>query len=410
MSRRGLLHRLDGMTNVYGGGLAGLAAAIALARRGKRVRLIEPSGHLGGRAISTSSNGFVLNLGPHALFCEGQAYRTLAEWGIAPSGRVPRLGPRSHFVFGGERYPAIRSAKDMLLSPMLTAREKLDAANALRKLRGNAPRDRDVSMAQWLDTEVHTPKVRALVEAYVRVSTYTNEPERLSARAALQQFGMAARSGVLYADGGWQTLVDSLESHALACGVTIEKGARRLDSRPRGSILAVPPREASEMTGLRFERKGCGSASVLPGVTEEGLRPVKMACLDLGLAELPPQAAVFALGVDRPFYLSVHSQWAKMTEEPKAVVHVAKYLGSEGPAKREELEEFADLAMPGWRERVVVDRFLPDMTVSHTSEWIGARRPAVDQGSYSIAGDWVGECGMLADACFASALKAAGAV
>ena len=62
---------------VIGGGLAGLASAILLARRGCPVRLLEHSTHLDGRAISTSDKGFKLNLGPHALSRGGPAYRML---------------------------------------------------------------------------------------------------------------------------------------------------------------------------------------------------------------------------------------------------------------------------------------------------------------------------------------------
>src|SRR6187401_1693422 len=54
---------------VVGGGLAGLAVALYLARAGLRVTLHEKSGHCGGRARTRTIDRFHFNLGPHALYC-----------------------------------------------------------------------------------------------------------------------------------------------------------------------------------------------------------------------------------------------------------------------------------------------------------------------------------------------------
>src|SRR2546425_10634106 len=51
---------------VVGGGVAGLATASLLARRGKRVILLEQARSLGGRAQTKQQDGFYLNIGPHA--------------------------------------------------------------------------------------------------------------------------------------------------------------------------------------------------------------------------------------------------------------------------------------------------------------------------------------------------------
>ena len=93
------------------------------------------------------------------------------------------------------------------------------------------------------------------------------------------------------------------------------------------------------------------------------------------------------------------------------MVHIGKYLGAaqaDANKDRAELEAFADIAMPGWRECVIVDRFLPDMTVAHSAPWLDAPRPKVDAiPGVFLASDWVGDEAMLADASFASAARAA---
>ena len=344
---------------VVGGGLAGLASAICLARRGCRVRLLEHSSHLGGRAITSAEKGFLLNLGPHALYRSGHAYRMLSEWGIAPRGTRPDAGPRANLVQQGRLVDFPQSVQGLFLSGFLNAREKLDAANTLRKLK--AQKRHEGNFLDWVRCEVSTEKVAAFVSALIRVATYNNEHDKLSADAAIRQFQAATAGGVIYLDRGWQSMIDAMEAYAIQLGVHIEKNA----AADVGSVLAVPPTQVEKLTGAR-----------LPAT-----RPVRMGCLDLGLSSLPPKSSLFALGLDQPLYFSVHSHWAKIAPEGQAVVHIGKYLGGEpasAPGDRAELEAFADIAMPGWRDRVIVDRFLPDMTVAHSAPWLDAPRPKVD--------------------------------
>lgn len=58
---------------VIGGGLAGLAAANALVGNDSRVTLLDQSRRLGGRAQTLQQGGFLLTLGPYALYRGGIA-------------------------------------------------------------------------------------------------------------------------------------------------------------------------------------------------------------------------------------------------------------------------------------------------------------------------------------------------
>lgn len=220
----------------------------------------------------------------------------------------------------------------------------------------------------------------------------------MSAAAALAQIGLALKHNVLYLDGGWQTLVDGLVERAKSKGVVIgcAKPVENLGQiRADGVVLAVGSQAVERLTGVP-----------VPGKR----RAARMATLDLCLDRMPHTLVAFA--IDRPTYWSTHSAYARVAPNGRAMVHVAKYLGDQlGDADpdRRELEEYATLIMPEWRQHARQTRFLPELTVTEGVPGTEGR-PEVDClriDGVAIAGDWVGAEGMLADAAVASALKAA---
>ena len=83
-------------------------------------------------------------------------------------------------------------------------------------------------------------------------------------------------------------------------------------------MLAVPPKTACELLGE-------SSRSPLARWAASSI-PIKAACLDVALDRLVRPEHRFALGLDRPYYYSVHSAAAKLAPEGVAVVHLLKYL------------------------------------------------------------------------------------
>lgn len=369
--------------------MAGLIASIALAKAGRRVTLLEQTRHLGGRAATTRQCGFSLNLGPHAVYAGGALCRVLRDWNIPFTAKPPAT--RGVLVEGVRTHRFPYDTAGLLFTGALTAGEKMQAALLLQRIPKEQGGTRSVQ--QWLDDAKVHGGARRLIEAIVTLSTYTRDMTTLSAAAALSQLRMALTTGVLYVDGGWESLVDGLAAAAKTAGVTIETGVPvdHLPSSP--AVLAVPPQSVAQLTGTKHPQ----------------YVPVKLATLDLGLSQLPPNAATFGLGLDRPLYFSVHSASAALAPPEAAMVHVGKYLAAGEEGCREELEKFADVLMPGWREHVVVARFLPNLVVTHAISTVQCR-PEVDSlglPGVAIAGDWVGNDAMLADAAAQSALQAA---
>jgi phytoene dehydrogenase-like protein len=419
MAQGGMNRRYDVV--VVGGGLAGLTAATLLAREGRSVIVFERASKVGGRAVTREANGFHFNLGPHALYRAGAALPILRELGIPVRGKiVPTAAGK--VVLGGRLHSPIRAA---LTSRMLRVAEKVEMIRFLRRLRTIDPTPLDRTLlGVWATEQFRSTATRALFLMLARVATYAADVEHHSAGAAIAQTRRALQSGVLYLDGGWQTLVDALASGAEAAGVTIIRGARvvaiehdlevsgaRLADgtliEANAAILAVSPEEATRL--IR------GGAEMGFGRWAAMAEPIRASVLDVGLAHLPVARNLVVLGIDQPLYLSVHSRWAALAPNGGATIHVAKYLAphTDG-ATAQELEGLLDLAQPGWREHLVERRFYSRLTVSNalvTADMGGtAGRPGPNvpevPGLY-LAGDWVGATGMLADAAVASARQAA---
>src|SRR4051794_3114726 len=108
---------------VVGGGLAGLTATALLTRRGRTVLVLEGAARLGGRAATHVRQGAQFNLGPHALYRRGHAFRILRELDLPFTGRTPDASNALLFaedVF----YPLPRGIRSLLGARFLTPREK----------------------------------------------------------------------------------------------------------------------------------------------------------------------------------------------------------------------------------------------------------------------------------------------
>ncbi len=402
---------------IVGGGLAGLAAATWCARDGLRVVLLERASALGGRARTDVHGGFSHNLGGHALYVGGHAERGVRDLGVDFRGSPPPTGGLLGMARGRlHRFPA--GFFSMLATDLFGFAAKIDAARALATLVRTDPRPlRDVPWSQWLERLAPRVEVRDAIGSIARVTTYANAPDCASAGTTVAQIQRGASPGVLYLDDGWQTLVDGLERAAVQAGVRIVRAAPVTSVVVTGGVVGGVTVTGGERVGGKAVLLATGPATArsLLGAPTLGadLVPSHVACLDLGLSGLPHPERLVAFGLDEPTYFSVHSAVARLAEHG-ATVHLMKYLDPDVPedpgAAEAELEQVADRVQPGWRNRVETRRFLPSLVASNALVAAGSRRPAVDgsgpPGAY-LAGDWIGEEGMLADAAMASARAAA---
>lgn len=399
---------------VIGGGVAGLVAAAFASKDGASVLLLEASPAFGGRARTRTVSSYHFNQGAHALYRAGFLDTALRDLGVAVTGSVPALTD-GFFVGDNKLHRAPFSAAGLASTTLLSDADKSEMALLMRRLRDRSTEmPPGISLDDALLALSQSCRIRSVLAAMVRLTSLVHAPKMAEGRALLDQLHGGLTRRVLYLDGGWVTMIDGLRSACAARGACLRASCRvsLVEHGPpwratladgtavaAGAIvLAVDPAQAAAL---------CPTVENLPGTTDAV--PARVACLDIGLARLPRSDVLFALGVDRPFYFSVHSVAARLAPDGAALVHVMRYLEPGERPDRDrlaaELEEFVDLIQPGWREHERARQFLPAMpaisSIPLAAKGGTSGRPSVaapDAEGLFICGDWVGSAGLLSDA------------
>jgi len=357
------------------------------------VRVIERASRAGGRALSPDVGGLPMNLGAHALYLGGPAERMLRDLGVTWSGFQPSAKD-AWLTDGGEVFESPVSLFSMLGASAFGMGERFGLLRFFAMLDRTRAKDVEgLTASAWLDRIAPGPRARRFLEAMIRVSTYTNAPQLLSAEIALHQLQSAigpSAKGVAYIDGGWRTLVTQLErlvpiAHEQA--IRVDDGRVTLasgeDLVAGHVVIALPRAAALHLVGEAVEAA-----------------PIHAACFDMVLEAAPERRLVF--GLDEPHYFSVH---APATEAPPLRAHALRYLapGEKGAECKESIEAWLARSVPGLR--VASSRFLPEMEVASAVPSIAPNVPA--RAGVSFVGDWTSASYVLLDAVAESAEAAA---
>lgn len=284
-----------------------------------------------------------------------------------------------------------------------------------------------ISLEQWAQTYIVHDQVRLLFYAMCRQWAYSDNMRILSAGYVIKQ-GQLAGKGVRYVEGGWQSVVDNLRNMAVKAGSTILTGncIDRILLR-ENTVCGIEftdgtTIEVSSVIAAAGPDEACrlieGSEHMSLGKWREEATPLYGSCLDVALRHLPNPERVFALGMDQPYYFSIHSGSVKLSDNDAKVLHVMKYNDNDrdidADQDEQHLKELLELLQPGWEKEVVAARFLPNIRIAYDSHTIlhngsgSAPDPVVPEiKGLFVAGDWVGSEGRLADAAMASAKLAA---
>ena len=390
---------------VIGAGLAGLAAG-ATARRAGASTLVLDAHQMGGRARVTERDGFVFNMGGHALYRGSHGWEVLKTLGAEVAGSAPPLD-RYQGLAGDQLHLLPTSAGSMLRTTALGWRGKLQVGMLLTKLGRMQPSEhRGVTADQWIRDQDLRPDAEMVVRALVRIGTYTGDASAISADAVIAQLQAALATGVLYLHGGWAQLYEGLGSQVEVRTATKVKSVSSSTGGRVEVLTDAGPLVAKSVVVAAGAPEAVRSVlPVDPGWGELGPE-VTAACLDAGLRRIPDPG--YVLGLDRPLYTTVQSPPGRQCPEGQAVVATIRYGARSAQLDRPDLE--AHMMRAGIRpDDIVTSRFLARMVVSGAAPradrgGLPGRPGTGDSGQPGVflAGDWVGEHGLLADAALSS--------
>jgi len=253
---------------IIGAGVAGLAAAARLGAAGHAVTVLEAGEATGGKLaesrFDSPSGPFRFDTGPSLLTWPAVFAELFAATGAPLDEELSlrRLDPIAHYRFPDGTtldYPAGGDARREQMAARLGRESARDWAALLRRseamwkasqmpfLRGERsagaflraaprwPRLPAIAPTRTLHelglTYLRDPRLRMMLERY---ATYAGGAPRRTPAAYAVIAHLEATMGGWQIDGGLRALADALARRALACGATIELGARVAEIRAVG--------------------------------------------------------------------------------------------------------------------------------------------------------------------------------
>jgi len=284
---------------VIGGGLAGLAAGVALAESGWRVRLFEQRPFLGGRATS-----YVLPDGEHVDNCQHVTFGCCTNledfYNRVGSGnkiiffdRLLLLDPQGR---RGEMHAGILPAPFHMAGSFLTfsplaLKDKLSIARAFYSIlkSGGHPPDLDepkpISMLEWLRRRNQTPAAISRFWRVVLVSALSEELERIDARYGVAVFWKA----VLSNKNGYRMGVPAVALGELydGCRAAIEeKGGEVAFRSPLRGLRVIDNKVAAVIFDEGREETADAYILALPHLALAQLLPENVKKIDASLGNL----------------------------------------------------------------------------------------------------------------------------
>ncbi|WP_069160399.1 NAD(P)-binding protein [Nocardia altamirensis] len=367
---------------VIGGGLAGLTAAIAAAEAGATVQVYEAHQTLGGRGRATAAP-YVVHEGAHVFYADGPHYQWLKQHGFVADLGWPGLGGWAGLGFrAGGRL------------------RKLPPLGMVRaQLRGRLTAPVDADFRSWATSKWGEATAEQLANA-ISVVTYDADTGRLSAAfvwdLVRRVFGVNVPA-VRWVRGGWQRVITDMATRATELGVVIETGSRVDELPAKGQVII-----ATDLNAAR-NLLGDNSLSWTSG---------HAALLDLAVrSSRRDRTLVFDLD-EGGFHESYTMQGNTIAPQGESLYQLQMPIrtGESTAHAHIRLERFADIVVPGRRDRTTFQRTATAKGRTGALDLPGQTwrdRPAIDRGhGIYLVGDMVAAPGMRGEISINSALHA----
>ncbi|HTR96452.1 MAG TPA: FAD-dependent oxidoreductase [Candidatus Acidoferrales bacterium] len=228
---------------VVGGGISGLATALALSDRGHRVTLLEGDDRLGGLGTTFEWRDVHLERFYHCLLPEDTALLArVRELGL--EGELRWRETRMGFMYRKRVWP-LNTPRDLLSFGPLTLSERLRMGlmGVRARFGGLAPRLDAITAEKWVRSQVGDRCFEILWKPLLSAKIGDHYPALpalwLSSRMNREKSTGPERKGHL--TGGYRSLIDAFAAGLARRGVSVRLNARvaEIGSEPRGMSVAL---------------------------------------------------------------------------------------------------------------------------------------------------------------------------
>lgn len=414
---------------IVGGGLAGLSAAANLAKKGKKVILLERAS-LGGRAVTMNLKGFSFNFGAHAIYGRDSSVLRKLEKELDIQINWRDFNPdKAKYDIGTDLTDVPVNIKGLFKTKLLKGSDKVkftfEILKTMTKVEKGNPH---ISIGKWMLDKQVNDEVREMMLTLASSNFFTRIPEQIPSDVFFEYYSrlFTTQKAVAYIGGGWQALISELErvikenngvilTKAKAESVVTEGSKIKAVQTPQGLIagdefiFCIPP---SDMVKVFEETKISHALQQYASY-----KPSYVFVYDLGLKNRidVPYSYIYDKS-SRTFITDISYYDETCVPEGGQLLQAIAYLNEEDLGNKEKLDAYQasienlyDQHFPGWREELVVPR-MSKRAVAQQIKWIMDQQPLPiylpDYRNLFFAGDWCEGQGQLSELSFSSAYEA----
>ncbi|MFC3882259.1 phytoene desaturase family protein [Bacillus songklensis] len=413
---------------VVGGGLAGLSAAAYLAKKGKKVTLLE-RGKLGGRAVTLMIKGFSFNFGAHAIYGRDTSFLRKLEKELNIHINWRDFEPtKAKYDIGTDLTDVPANIQGLFRTKLLKGVDKIkftfEIFKTLIHLEKGHPHQ---SIKHWLDERKISDEVKEMMLTLASSNFFTNEPEKIPSDVYFQYYQrlFTTNKPVAYIGGGWEALIDEFVRVIEENGGTIltKKKAESVETYNNRVTAVISSEERFEADEFIFcippkELEKLFVDSNIQHFIEQyaSYEPTYVFVYDVGLKKRieVPYTYIYDKK-NRMFITDISFYDETCVPEGGQLLQAIAYISKseaedkEHTAKvQQKIEELYDKHFAGWRDELVVPR-VSKRASAQELKWTIYQEPMPTffpaYRNLFFAGDWCEGEGQLSELSFSSAYQ-----